>query len=187
MSVWRHLAYEGDSLNTEVREPLVCTTELNCCIYNTNKMQKVMYVADFFHFEVFWPLLQLMNVDHGFLKADPNSWQRHSRYICAHSILCEEPTVNAVIDTSEHALGLLTAFNTGKVARGRKQQKYLRSIVSVLQQTLYETATSCERVTKQNRQSVRKHLDFFLRLERKRWERNTATFTNYAPNILLKL
>ena len=66
-----------------------------------------------------------------------------------------------VIDTSEHAVGLLTAFNTGKVTRGRKQQKYLRSIVSVLQQTLYETITSCERVTKPNRQSARKHLDFF--------------------------
>ena len=68
--------------------------------------------------------------------------------------------LNAVIDTSEHALDLLTAFNTAKVTRGRKQQEYLRSIVSVLQQTLYETATSCERVTKQNHRSVRKHLDF---------------------------
>jgi len=30
----------------------------------------------------------------------------------------------------------------------------------MLRQTLYETATACERVTKQNLQSVRKHLDF---------------------------
>ena len=69
--------------------------------------------------------------------------------------------LNAVIDTSEHALGLLTAFKTGKVTRVRKQQEYLRSMITVLQQTLDEIATSCERVTKQNRQSVRKHLDFF--------------------------
>ena len=69
--------------------------------------------------------------------------------------------LNAVIDTSEHALDLSTAFNTGKVTGGRKQQEYLRSIVNVLQQTLYETATSWERVTKQNGQSVKKHLDFF--------------------------
>jgi len=40
--------------------------------------------------------------------------------------------LNVVIDTSEHTLDLLTAFNTGKVTRGRKQQEYLRSIVSVL-------------------------------------------------------
>ena len=33
-------------------------------------------------------------------------------------------------------------------------------IVSMLQQTLYETATSCERVTKQNLQSARKYMDF---------------------------
>jgi len=48
-------------------------------------MQKVMYVAVFFT-EIFWPLLQLINVDHGFLKADPNSWQWHSSYISAHSL-----------------------------------------------------------------------------------------------------
>jgi len=48
-------------------------------------MQKVMYLAVFFT-EIFWQLLQLMNVDHGFLKADPNSWQQHSRYISAHSL-----------------------------------------------------------------------------------------------------
>jgi len=93
-----------------------------------------------------WTLLQLLNVDHGFLKAYPKSWQQLSRYISARSL----KNLNAVNDTSEHALGLLTAFNTGKVTRGRKQQEYLRSIVSVLQQTLYETATSCEIVTKQN-------------------------------------
>jgi len=51
----------------------------------TNKMQKVMYVAVFFT-EIFRPLLQLMNVDHGFLKADPNSWQQHTSYIAAHSL-----------------------------------------------------------------------------------------------------
>ena len=69
--------------------------------------------------------------------------------------------LNAVIDTSEHALDLLTAFDTGKVTRGRTQQEYLRNIVSVVQQPLHETATSCERATKKNRQRVRKHLDFF--------------------------
>jgi len=31
----------------------------------------------------------------------------------------------------------------------------------MLRQTLYETATYCERVTKQYLQGVRKHLDFF--------------------------
>jgi len=50
---------------------------------------------------------------------------------------------NVANDASEHALNLLTVFNTGKVAQTRKQQEYLRSIVSMLQQTLYETATSC--------------------------------------------
>ena len=111
-----------------------------------------------FFTEIFRPLLQLINVDHGFLKADPNSSQQHSSYISSSFFV---KNLNAVIDTSEHALDLLTAFDTAKVTRGRKQQEYLRSIFSVLQQTLYETATSCERVTKQNRQSVRKQLDFF--------------------------
>jgi len=29
-SSWRYLASNRDSSNTEVRQPLVCTTELNC-------------------------------------------------------------------------------------------------------------------------------------------------------------
>jgi len=40
----------------------------------------------FFFTEIFRPLLQLMNADHGFLKADPNFWQQHGRYISAHSL-----------------------------------------------------------------------------------------------------
>jgi len=44
---------------------------------------------------------------------------------------------------NECALGLLTAFNTGEVTRSRKQREYFRSIISMLRQTLYETATSC--------------------------------------------
>jgi len=68
--------------------------------------------------------------------------------------------LNPTNDTSEHALCGLTAFNMGNATRSGKHQDCL-SIVSILRQELYETATSCERVTKQNLQGVRKHLDFF--------------------------
>jgi len=51
-------------------------------------------------------------------------------------------------------VGRLTVFNMGNTTRSRKHQDCLRSIVSMLRQTLCETATSCERVTKQNLQGV---------------------------------
>ena len=92
-----------------------------------------------------WAPLQLLNVDHGFLKVDAKYWQQNSGYVTAHKFLKNPNTAN---DTWEHALDLLTAFNTGKVSRTRKQQEYLRSIVSMLWHTIYETVTSCERVTK---------------------------------------
>jgi len=68
------------------------------------------------------------------------SQQQNSGCITTHNFVKNQNVAN---DASEHALNLLTVFNTGKVAQTRKQQEYLRSIVSMLQQTLYETATSC--------------------------------------------
>ena len=68
-----------------------------------------------------------------FLKVELMSWQQNNGYIAAHNFVRIQNIAN---DTSEHALGLLTAFNTGKV-RSRRQQEYLRSIVSVLWQTLW--------------------------------------------------
>jgi len=83
---------------------------------------------------------KFLNVNHGFLKADVKSWQQNSGCIIADNFVKNQNVDN---DTSEHALGLLAAFNTGKVARSRKQQEYVRSIVSMLRQILHKTATSC--------------------------------------------
>ena len=62
--------------------------------------------------ECSWTLLQLLNVDHGFLKADPKSWQQNSGHITAHIFL---KNLNVANDALEHALNQLTAFNMGKV------------------------------------------------------------------------
>ena len=58
-----------------------------------------------------WTLLQLLNVDDGFLKADPKSWQQNSGCITAHIFL---KNLNAANDASEHTLK--------KVARIFKEQ-----------------------------------------------------------------
>jgi len=102
-------------------------------------------------------LLQLLKIDHGFFKADPKYWQQNNGCITAHNFV---KNLNAANDASARVLGLLTAFNIGKVTRSKKQQEYLRRIISMPQQTQYETVTACERVTKPILQSVRKHLDF---------------------------
>jgi len=68
------------------------------------------------------------------------SRQQNSGCIAAHNFV---KNVNVANDASEQSLNLLTAFNTGKVAQTRKQHEYLRRIVSMPRQTLYETATSC--------------------------------------------
>jgi len=65
----------------------------------------------------FWTLLQLLNVDHGFLNTDPKSWQQNSSHITAHIFL---KNLNAANDASEHALNQLTTFNTGNVTQRRK-------------------------------------------------------------------
>jgi len=48
-------------------------------------------------------------LNHGFLKADPKSWQQNTGYITAHNFL---KNLNAASDISECALGMLTAFLT---------------------------------------------------------------------------
>ena len=66
---------------------------------------------------IFWILLQLLNVDHGFYKGDLMSWQQNSGCITAHNFV---KNLNVANDASEHAFNLLTAFNTGKVTQKRK-------------------------------------------------------------------
>jgi len=65
----------------------------------------------------YWTPLQLLGVDHGFLKPDLMSWQQNSGYITAHNFF---KNLNVTNDTSEHALGLVTAFNMGKISRSKK-------------------------------------------------------------------
>jgi len=97
-------------------------------------------LVDFFG-KYSWTLFQLLNVDNGFSKADLMFQQQNSGCITTHNFVKNQ---NVASDASEHALNLLTVFNTGKVAQTRKQQDYLRSIFSMLRQTVYEeTATSC--------------------------------------------
>jgi len=64
-----------------------------------------------------WTLLQLLNVHHGFSKADLMSWQQNSGYITAQNFV---KNLNVASDASDDALNLLTAFNMGKVTRSRK-------------------------------------------------------------------
>jgi len=89
----------------------------------------------------FWTLLQILNVDHDFSNAGPKSLQQNSGYITAHNFV---KNLNVVNDVSECAVGRLTAFNMGNTTRSRKRQDWLRSVVSMLRQTQYETVTSCE-------------------------------------------
>jgi len=48
-----------------------------------------------------WTLLQLLNADHGFLKAGLMSWQQNSGCITAHNFV---KNLNVASDASEHAL-----------------------------------------------------------------------------------
>ena len=50
-----------------------------------------------------WTLLQLLNVDHGFLKAILKSWQQNSGCITTHNFVKNQNVTND--DASEHAFG----------------------------------------------------------------------------------
>ena len=85
-----------------------------------------------------WTLFQLLNADHGFLKTDPKCWKQDDGFVIAQNLV---KNLNVVNDASERALGLLTAFNTGRGTKNGKQQEYLRSIVCVLRQAQHKSAS----------------------------------------------
>jgi len=56
-----------------------------------------------------WTLLQLLNVDHDFSKADPKSSQQNNGYITAHNFV---KNLNVANDALEYALNTLKARRT---------------------------------------------------------------------------
>jgi len=82
-------------------------------------------------------------------------------------------------------VGLLPAFNTGKVTQSRKQHVYFRSIVSMLRQTLFELWNCCIFIVKQWQSKIFEVLGSTWIFSESR-ERNLKN-TYYTPDELLKM